>query len=55
MVREEVLLDTTRVSNSRSLRISVPKRVAERIKVTSNDIIGFYWNSDGEVIIKKLE
>lgn len=55
MENNGTLLETTRVSRSRSFRISLPKRVAERMKVTQDDIIGFYSNENGEIVIRKLE
>lgn len=48
------LIETTRVSNSRSLRMSLPKRIAEKLLVGPDDIIGFYSNDNGEIIIRKL-
>lgn len=50
----EELIDTTRVSRSKSFRISLPKRVAERMEANQDDIIGFYSNGNGEVVIRKL-
>lgn len=54
MADDLTLLETTRVSNSRSLRISLPRRVAEKISVEVGDIIGFYETIDGEIKIRKL-
>ncbi len=51
---DDKLLDTVRVSKSSSLRISLPKRVATKIRVGSEDIIGFYLNKEGEVVIRKM-
>lgn len=48
------LIETTRVSNSKSLRISLPKRISQKLLVDPDDIIGFYLNDDGDIIIKKL-
>lgn len=54
MEKVEELIDTTRVSRSRSFRISLPKRVAERLNAAQDDIIGFYSNDSGEIVLKKL-
>jgi len=54
MENASTLLETTRVSRSRSFRISLPKRVADRMDVGPDDIIGFYSNESGEIVIRKL-
>lgn len=54
MEENNTLLETTRVSRSKSFRISLPRRVADRMEVGPDDIIGFYSNSSGEIIIRKL-
>lgn len=54
MTPETTLLETTRLSKSKSLRMSLPKRIASKLEVGPEDIIGFYVNEDGTVIIKKL-
>lgn len=55
MTPETTLLETARLSKSKSLRMSLPKRIASKMDVGPEDIIGFYSNSDGEIIIKKLK
>lgn len=54
MSKSEVLLDTVRVSKSSSLRISIPRRVASKLKVDPESIIGFYLDADGDIIIRRL-
>lgn len=49
------LIDTARVSKSGSMRISVPARVSSLIEVGPGDIIGFYADEDGEIIIRRLK
>ena len=50
-----MLLDVTHASRrGTSLRISLPKKVSDKLGIKPEDIIGFY--TDGErVIIKKVE
>lgn len=49
------LIDVTHVSKrGTSLRITIPKKVLEKLTVKEEDIIGFYL--EGEmVILKKME
>ncbi len=54
MENDGILLETTRVSRSRSFRISLPRRVAEKMDVGPDDIIGFYSNNNGDIVIRKL-
>ncbi len=54
MVNDTVLIETTRLSNSRSLRMSLPRRVADRIEAAEGDIIGYYESDTGEIIIRKM-
>lgn len=54
MNAETTLVETTRVSKSKSLRMSLPKRIAERLGVGPEDIVGFYSTEDGMVCIRKL-
>lgn len=54
MENNGTLLETTRVSRSRSFRISLPKRVAEKMDVSQDDIIGFYSSNNGDIVIRKL-
>ena len=43
------LLEVSHISKKgSSLRLSIPKKVADRIKVSGGDIIGFY--TDGEKV-----
>ena len=55
MENEHVLLDTTRISKSKSLRMSLPKRVAARLGVGQEDILGFFVNGSNEIVIRKLK
>lgn len=50
-----ILLDVTHASRrGTSLRISLPKKVSDRLGIKPEDIIGFY--TDGEkIIIRKVE
>lgn len=54
MTEDTVLVETTRVSKSRSLRMSLPRRIAEKLAIGPDDIIGFYTNISGEIVIRKL-
>ncbi len=54
MEKVQELIDTTRVSRSRSYRISLPRRVAERLGASRDDILGFYCNESGDIVIRKL-
>ncbi len=54
MANELTLIDTTRVSRSSSLRMSLPKRVADKLEIGPDDIIGFYLDGDGSVLIRRL-
>ena len=49
-----VLLDVTHASRrGTSLRISLPKKISDRLGIKPEDIIGFY--TDGErIVIKKV-
>ena len=35
--------------------MSLPKRVAARLKVGQEDILGFYVNGSDEIVIKKMK
>lgn len=49
------LVDVTHVSKrGSSLRMTLPKKVQEKIGVKEEDIIGFY-EEDGKIVLKKLE
>jgi bifunctional DNA-binding transcriptional regulator/antitoxin component of YhaV-PrlF toxin-antitoxin module len=41
-------------SNGTSLRVTLPKEVAELLKVGEKDHIGFY-EINGEIVIRKIE
>jgi AbrB family looped-hinge helix DNA binding protein len=48
------LLDITRTSKKgTSLRITLPKRIAERLLIGEGDFLGFY-EKDGTIYIKKI-
>lgn len=49
------LIDTARVSNSKSLRMSMPRRIAEKLGAGAKDIIGFYVTANGDIVIRKLQ
>ena len=49
------LIDVSHTSKrGSSLRITIPKRVQEKLGVKEEDIVGFY-EEDGKVILKKME
>ena len=49
------LLDVSHASKrGSSLRITIPKRVQEKLAVKEGEILGFY-EEDGKVILKKME
>lgn len=49
------LLDVTHVSRkASSLRISIPKKVAERLGLEPENVLGFYL-SDGKIVIEKIK
>jgi bifunctional DNA-binding transcriptional regulator/antitoxin component of YhaV-PrlF toxin-antitoxin module len=51
----EKLIAVTRTSSRGSLlRITLPKEIAEMLKVGEKDHIGFY-ESNGEVIVRKID
>jgi len=54
MTENATLVETTRVSNSSSLRMSLPRRIADRIEAGEGDIIGFYQSESGDILIRKL-
>lgn len=54
MVNELTLIETTRVSRSSSLRMSLPRRVADRLEIGPDDIVGFYQDGDGHIVLKRL-
>lgn len=51
------ILDVTHVSSrGTSYRITLPKKVAESIKLTGNDdIVVFYMEEDGKIVIDSLK
>lgn len=49
------LLEVSHVSKrSSSLRISIPKKVAEAMELKDGDIIGFY-ECNGEIVLRRLK
>ncbi len=49
------LLDVSHVSKrGTSLRITLPRKVQEKLGIGESDIVGFYLD-DGKVIVRKLE
>lgn len=51
----EKIIDVTHVSSrGTSLRITIPKKVQERLGIKGEDILVFMENQD-KVVIKKLE
>lgn len=51
----EKLMTTTKVSyNGTSLRITLPKEIAEKLRASEKDYIGFY-EVDGEIVVRKIE
>lgn len=54
MDNSNTLVETTRVSRSRSLRMSLPRRIAQKLGIEPDDIVGFYSDEKGEIIIRKL-
>ncbi len=54
MVKDLKLIDTSRVSRTSSLRMSLPKRVADKLSILPDDIVGFYTDGDGTIVIRRL-
>jgi bifunctional DNA-binding transcriptional regulator/antitoxin component of YhaV-PrlF toxin-antitoxin module len=51
----DILIATTRASsNGSSLRITLPQEVAEKLKVSRKDHVGFY-EVDEEIVVRKIE
>lgn len=50
---DKLLAVTKTSSRGSSLRITLPKEIAERLKVSESEHIGFY-EIDGEVVIRKI-
>lgn len=49
------LIAVTRTSSrGSSLRITLPKEIAEKLNVSESEHIGFY-DSDGEIVVRKIE
>lgn len=51
----EKLIAVTRTSSrGSSLRITLPKEIAEKLNVSESEHIGFY-EIDGEIVVRKIE
>ncbi len=51
----KILIDVSHVSKrGSSLRITVPKRVIEKMKIKPEDIVGFF-EEDGKIYIERIE
>ena len=49
------LIEVSHVSRrGSSLRITIPKKVQEKLGVKEEDILGFY-EEDGKVVLRKME
>lgn len=49
------LVDITHVSRrGSSLRITIPKRVQEKLGIKEEDILGFY-EENGKIVLKRVE
>ena len=49
------LITVTRTSNhGSSLRITLPKEIAEKLNASQSDHIGFY-EVNGEIVVRKIE
>jgi bifunctional DNA-binding transcriptional regulator/antitoxin component of YhaV-PrlF toxin-antitoxin module len=53
-VTEKLIAVTRTSSRGSSLRITLPKEIAEILKVGEKDHIGFY-ESNGNIVIRKIE
>jgi bifunctional DNA-binding transcriptional regulator/antitoxin component of YhaV-PrlF toxin-antitoxin module len=50
----KTLIDVSHVSRkSKSLRITIPKKVIEELKIQPSEILGYYLE-DGRVFIEKM-
>lgn len=51
----DVLIATTKASsNGSSLKITLPKEIAGKLKVSRKDHVGFY-EVDGEIVVRKIK
>ena len=49
------LIDVSHASKrGTSLRITIPKKVQEKLEINEGEILGFY-EEDGKIVIKKIE
>jgi looped-hinge helix DNA binding domain, AbrB family len=46
------VLGVTKVSGN---RVWIPKTVRERLRIKDSDLVYFYENDDGEIVIKKVK
>ena len=51
---DKLLAVTKTSSRGSSLRITLPKEIAERLKVSESEHIGFY-EVNGEIVVRKIE
>ncbi|MEM0158987.1 MAG: hypothetical protein QXV22_02095 [Thermoplasmataceae archaeon] len=50
------LLDVSHVSRKGpSLRLTIPKKVADVLRVDHQGILGFYLDDNGEIVIQKMK
>lgn len=50
------LVDTTHVSKrGTSLRVSVPQKVAELLGISFDEVVGFYVDEDGRIVLKRMD
>lgn len=54
MKEKLTLVETTRISNTRSLRMSLSRRVALRMDVGRGNIVGFFESEKGEIVLRRL-
>ncbi|MCL6089532.1 MAG: AbrB/MazE/SpoVT family DNA-binding domain-containing protein [Candidatus Thermoplasmatota archaeon] len=55
MEQKRLLLEVSHVSKrGSSLRITLPKKVSERLKISPEDILGFYFDGK-DVYLEKME
>lgn len=52
---ERCMIDVSHVSRrGSSLRITIPKKVSEKLGIGTEDIIGFYFE-EGKVVVEKVK
>ncbi len=54
MTIEKLIAVTRTSSRGSSIRITLPKEIAEQLKIGEKDHVGFYENN-GKIVIKKIE